>query len=130
MMQVLTQLEPRFYKRKTIIIDEMDEMLNLGFRKQITNILELVPAKRQNLLFSATITEDVEKLINDYFNEPVRVEAAPTGTPLEINSLDCLIAHSIPTMRTSLLSLQLSTDFINSSGKSNLNTWGNICKCL
>jgi len=44
---------------KKVVIDEMDEMLNLGFRKQITNILELVPAKRQNLLFSATITEDV-----------------------------------------------------------------------
>ena len=46
---------------KKLVIDEMDEMLNLGFRKQITNILELLPAKRQNLLFSATITDDVEK---------------------------------------------------------------------
>ena len=68
---------------KKLVIDEMDEMLNLGFRKQITNILELLPAKRQNLLFSATITEDVEKLMNDYFSAPIRVEAAPTGTPLE-----------------------------------------------
>jgi len=68
---------------KKLVIDEMDEMLNLGFRKQITNILELLPAKRQNLLFSATITDDVEKLINDYFIAPIRVEAAPTGTPLE-----------------------------------------------
>ncbi|NBT07818.1 MAG: DEAD/DEAH box helicase [Chitinophagia bacterium] len=68
---------------KKLVIDEMDEMLNLGFRKQITNILELLPAKRQNLLFSATITDDVEKLINDYFSAPIRVEAAPTGTPLE-----------------------------------------------
>ena len=68
---------------KKLVIDEMDEMLNLGFRKQITNILELLPAKRQNLLFSATITDDVEKLMNDYFSAPVRVEAAPTGTPLE-----------------------------------------------
>ena len=50
---------------KKLVIDEMDEMLNLGFRKQITNILELLPAKRQNLLFSATITNDVEKLMND-----------------------------------------------------------------
>jgi len=68
---------------KKLVIDEMDEMLNLGFRKQITNILELLPAKRQNLLFSATITDDVEKLMNDYFSAPIRVEAAPTGTPLE-----------------------------------------------
>jgi len=68
---------------KKLVIDEMDEMLNLGFRKQITNILELIPAKRQNLLFSATITDDVEKLMHDYFNDPISVEAAPTGTPLE-----------------------------------------------
>ena len=68
---------------KKLVIDEMDEMLNLGFRTQIKNILDLLPAKRQNLLFSATITEDVEKLIQVYFNDPVRIEAAPTGTPLE-----------------------------------------------
>ncbi len=74
------------FKTKTIkklVIDEVDEMLNLGFRTQLKNILDLLPAKRQNLLFSATITEEVEALIDTYFNDPVRVEAAPTGTPLE-----------------------------------------------
>ena len=68
---------------KKLVIDEMDEMLNLGFRTQIKNILGLLPSKRQNLLFSATITEDVEALMDTYFNDPERVEAAPTGTPLE-----------------------------------------------
>lgn len=68
---------------KKLVIDEMDEMLNLGFRTQIKNILDLIPQKRQNLLFSATITDEVEKLMDTYFNEPERVEAAPTGTPLE-----------------------------------------------
>ncbi len=94
---------------KKVVIDEMDEMLNLGFRKQITNILELVPAKRQNLLFSATITDDVEKLMNDYFNEPVRVEAAPTGTPLE-NIIQ--IGYDLPNFNTkvNLLEQLLSAD--------------------
>lgn len=68
---------------KKLVIDEMDEMLNLGFRTQIKNILELLPERRQNLLFSATITDDVELLIQNYFNHPKRIEAAPTGTPLE-----------------------------------------------
>ena len=68
---------------KKLVIDEMDEMLNLGFRTQIKNILDLLPVKRQNLLFSATITEEVEKLMQIYFNDPVKIEAAPTGTPLE-----------------------------------------------
>jgi ATP-dependent RNA helicase RhlE len=68
---------------KKLVIDEMDEMLNLGFRTQIKNILDLIPQKRQNLLFSATITDEVEQLMDAYFNDPERVEAAPTGTPLE-----------------------------------------------
>ena len=68
---------------KKLVIDEVDEMLNLGFRTQLKNILDLLPAKRQNLLFSATLTEDVEDLMQLYFANPVKIEAAPTGTPLE-----------------------------------------------
>ena len=68
---------------KRLVIDEVDEMLNLGFRTQLKAILDLLPPKRQNLMFSATITADVEMLINTYFNEPERIEAAPTGTPLD-----------------------------------------------
>ncbi|MBC7886304.1 MAG: DEAD/DEAH box helicase [Ferruginibacter sp.] len=68
---------------KKLVIDEVDEMLNLGFRTQLKNILDLLPARRQNLLFSATMTDEVEALMDTYFNDPVRVEAAPTGTPLE-----------------------------------------------
>jgi ATP-dependent RNA helicase RhlE len=68
---------------KKLVIDEVDEMLNLGFRTQLKNILDMLPQKRQNLLFSATITQDVETLMQTYFNNPVRIEAAPVGTPLE-----------------------------------------------
>lgn len=68
---------------KKLVIDEVDEMLNLGFRTQLKNILDMLPQRRQNLLFSATITADVEALMKTYFNDPVRIEAAPVGTPLE-----------------------------------------------
>lgn len=68
---------------KKLVIDEVDEMLNLGFRTQLKNIIELLPEKRQNLMFSATLTDDVEFLMQDYFNAPVKVEAAPSGTPVE-----------------------------------------------
>ncbi len=68
---------------KKLVIDEVDEMLNLGFRTQLRNIMDFIPSKRQNLMFSATITEDVEALMLTYFNDPIRVEAAPTGTPVE-----------------------------------------------
>lgn len=68
---------------KKLVIDEVDEMLNLGFRAQLKVVLDLLPLKRQNLMFSATLTEDVELLIDTYFNSPVRIEAAPAGSPLE-----------------------------------------------
>jgi ATP-dependent RNA helicase RhlE len=66
-----------------VVIDEMDEMLNLGFRTQLKNILELLPTKRQTLLFSATMHPDVEVLIDEYFNFPEKIEAAAHGTPIE-----------------------------------------------
>ncbi len=66
-----------------LVIDEVDEMLNLGFRAQLEQIQELLPDKRQNLMFSATVTDDVEQLINQWFYHPIRVEVAATGTPLE-----------------------------------------------
>lgn len=68
---------------KKLVIDEVDEMLNLGFRTQLMNIMDLLPQKHQNLLFSATLIEEVEALMNQYFNDPVKIEAAPAGTPVE-----------------------------------------------
>lgn len=67
---------------KKLVIDEVDEMLNLGFRYQLVGMFGFFPEKRQNLMFSATITKDVEELINIYFKQPELVEAARTGTPL------------------------------------------------
>lgn len=68
---------------KKLVIDEVDEMLSLGFRAQLGTVLDLLPEKRQNLLFSATLTDDVRLLIDQYFNHPIYVEATPVGTPLE-----------------------------------------------
>jgi len=65
---------------KHLVIDEVDEMLTLGFRPQLTTILDLLPKKRQNLMFSATMSEEVESLISVFFNHPTKIEAAPTGT--------------------------------------------------
>jgi ATP-dependent RNA helicase RhlE len=66
-----------------LVIDEVDEMLNLGFRKQLTDLLDILPTKRQNLLFSATMTPDVATVIESFFFQPVKIQMAPTGTPLE-----------------------------------------------
>jgi len=68
---------------KRFIIDEVDEMLNLGFRPQLIRIIDLLPTKRQNLMFSATITDELKEFIADFFTDPLQIEAAKTGTPLE-----------------------------------------------
>jgi ATP-dependent RNA helicase RhlE len=67
---------------KRLVIDEIDEMLSLGFRPQLTRVLDFLPKNRQNLMFSATMTEEIEALMFDFFRTPLIVEAAPTGTPL------------------------------------------------
>ena len=66
-----------------LVIDEVDEMLNLGFRAQLISLMEIIPVKRQNLMFSATLTEDVEKLIADFFSNTTKIEVVPHGTPIK-----------------------------------------------
>ena len=73
----------RFNSIQKLVIDEVDEMLNLGFRTQIINLLEKIPTKRQNLMFSATLTSDVQQLIQEFFKDPIMIEIAAHGTPIE-----------------------------------------------
>ena len=68
---------------KKLVIDEVDVMLDLGFIFQLTNIFELLPERRQNIMFSATMTEDVDLLIKDFFYDPIQISIAVSGTPLE-----------------------------------------------
>ena len=68
---------------KKVVIDEVDVMLDLGFRYQLTNIFELLPNKKQNIMFSATMTEDVSELIDSFFSNPEKVQIALSGTPLD-----------------------------------------------
>ena len=68
---------------KKVVIDEVDVMLDLGFRFQLTNIFELLPNKKQNIMFSATMTEDISDLIDCFFSKPEKIQIALSGTPLE-----------------------------------------------
>lgn len=94
---------------KRLVIDEVDEMLGLGFKTQLKDIMRLLPQRRQNLMFSATLTDDVEVLINDFFNNPEKIEAAPAGSPLENITQT---AYKVPNFYTkiNLLDLLLKTD--------------------
>jgi ATP-dependent RNA helicase RhlE len=66
-----------------LVIDEVDVMLDLGFRHQLLNIFDILPERRQNIMFSATMTEDVDALITDFFKNPEKISIAISGTPLE-----------------------------------------------
>lgn len=66
-----------------LVIDEVDIMLDLGFRHQLVNIFDCLPERRQNIMFSATMTEDVEELITTFFIQPKKIAIAVSGTPLE-----------------------------------------------
>jgi ATP-dependent RNA helicase RhlE len=61
---------------EVLILDEADRMLDMGFINDIKKILQLMPAKRQNLFFSATYTKEVKKLADSMLNNPVEVEVA------------------------------------------------------
>lgn len=99
----------RFDETQKLVIDEFDEMLNLGFRVQLTSILAMMKPKRQNILFSATMTDEVDAVLEDYFDYPEEVSLVPSGTPLEKIKQ---IKYSVPNFNTkiNLLKYLLSND--------------------
>ena len=68
---------------RKLVIDEVDVMLDLGFRFQLINIFELLPKRRQNIMFSATMTDEVAELINSDFTTPTKISIALSGEPLK-----------------------------------------------
>jgi ATP-dependent RNA helicase RhlE len=68
---------------KRVILDEVDEMLDRGFRSQLNDIIDFLPPKRQHLMFSATMTEEVMGIIEQFTEYYEEIETAPSGAPLE-----------------------------------------------
>lgn len=95
---------------KKVVIDEVDVMLDLGFRPQLMNILELLPERRQNIMFSATMTDHVDELIDDYFVAPVKISIAVSGTPLDNIHQECYTVENFFTKVNLLKHLLQDTD--------------------
>jgi len=97
MMDLALDAVVRFDETQKLVIDEFDEMLNLGFRTQLTALLAMMKTKRQNILFSATMTDEVDAVLNDFFDFPEEVTLAASGTPLENITQ---ITYNVPNFNT------------------------------
>lgn len=84
---------------RTMILDEADKMMDMGFMPQIRAILEVIPRKRQNLLFSATFPEKVERLSAEFLEAPVRVEVTPQASTADMVSQTI---YEVPNFKTKI----------------------------
>jgi ATP-dependent RNA helicase RhlE len=71
-------------KVRRLVLDEADRMLDMGFIRDIRRVLAALPPRRQNLLFSATFSEEIRTLANGLLHDPLTIEVAPRNAPAEL----------------------------------------------
>jgi ATP-dependent RNA helicase RhlE len=105
LLDLYNQNAVKFKQLEILVLDEADRMLDMGFLRDIRKILALLPPKRQNLLFSATFSEDIRALAKGMINNPVEISVSPANSateqveqfvyPTDKNKKNALLAHLI-----------------------------------
>ncbi|MCB1616363.1 MAG: DEAD/DEAH box helicase, partial [Pseudomonadales bacterium] len=83
LLDLYNQRAVRFDQLEVLILDEADRMLDMGFIHDIRKIIALLPAKRQNLMFSATFSNDIRELAKTIVNNPVEISVSPPNTTVD-----------------------------------------------
>ncbi len=83
LLDLYQQNAVKFDKLEILVLDEADRMLDMGFIRDIRKILALLPQKRQNLMFSATFSDDIRKLAKTFVHRPVEISVSPQTTTAE-----------------------------------------------
>ncbi|MEP1870718.1 MAG: DEAD/DEAH box helicase, partial [Paraglaciecola sp.] len=84
LLDLYNQNAVKFNELEILVLDEADRMLDMGFIHDIKKIIKLLPQKRQNLMFSATFSDDIRKLAKGLVNNPVEVSVSPANTTVDL----------------------------------------------
>ena len=101
LLDLFQQNAVKFSELEILVLDEADRMLDMGFIHDIKRIMKLIPAKRQTLLFSATFSDDIRRLAQQFTNNPVEVSVTPKNSTAP--SVDQAIVHVQKSNKTALL---------------------------
>jgi ATP-dependent RNA helicase RhlE len=107
LLDLVNQRHIRLDTVTTFIVDEADRMLDMGFIRDVRKITAMLPKERQSMLFSATMPDDVVKLVGDMLRQPERIEVAPQGRTADRVTQRL---YYVPTMQKRQLLMHLLKD--------------------